>query len=125
MFFNDENFTICRICGESNLFGTSKCQNCKSTLNNRRFRINNDRNNNTNSSYPKIKKLIIEKLEAKKMTFDLYTKDSICCICQENILEGQSIYILSCTHCFHQNCANKWFEKKNQCPYCRKKYLFY
>ena len=66
------------------------------------------------------------------MTFDLYSKDKegaleprICCICQENISVGQYAYFLLCTHCFHRNCADKWFEKKSECPYCRKKYLFY
>ena len=140
MFFYDENFTICRICGESNIVHNRNCQNCRSRLNNRRnIFFDNWLHRNSSlinaldedSDY-NYNKHIIEKLEVKIMAFDLCGKDKngaseprICCICQDNIEVGQSIYFLSCTHCFHRNCANKWFEKKSECPYCRKKYVFY
>ena len=147
MFYNEGNATVCSICGESNYYDNLRCQNCRSRLTNRRNNrnrflsyINNSNNeleidsNNlfprTNSIY-KYNKPKREKLIIKIMTYDLYNKDKngliepkICCICQENIELIQEIYLLSCSHCFHQKCDSKWFAQKSECPYCRKKYIF-
>ena len=149
MFFNDNYYSVCRICGERNIFDIMRCQNCRTRLNNRRNNniiplvnyLNNDDNiplNNFNNIFPEIKsnytynKPINEKLVTNIMTLDLYNENNngdlepkICCICQENIEITQKIYLLSCNHCFHKKCAIKWFAEKSQCPYCRKKFIFH
>ena len=40
-----------------------------------------------------------------------------CPIC----LEDGVLYQLNCKHGFHMNCIDKWINKKNNCPLCRKK----
>ena len=42
--------------------------------------------------------------------------EDICVICQE--FEGSWCKLLSCSHQFHVDCINDWFEKKNICPMC-------
>ena len=139
------NYHICRICGESNYIGCRRCQNCRVLIrrNNRANSVafsNNRRNNNNNININNINQIennevkidrpiYIEELEVKKMNFNLYNKENnklepkICCICQEAIEYGNNIYLLSCNHCFHQNCLKKWFNQKSECPYCRKRFI--
>ena len=43
-----------------------------------------------------------------------------CSICQEHYTEGQAIRcITSCTHKFHKECVDRWFERNVHCPICR------
>ena len=142
--FYSNNYHICRICGESNFSDSRRCQNCGVFLrrNNRgnsvsfsNIRRNNNITNNNNinqieNNEVKIDRPIyIEELEVKKMNFVFYNKENnkiepkICCICQETIEYGHNIYLLSCNHCFHQNCLKKWFNQKSECPYCRKRFI--
>ena len=142
--FYSNNYHICRICGESNFSDSRRCQNCGVFLrrNNRgnsvsfsNIRRNNNITNNNNinqieNNEVKIDRPIyIEELEVKKMNFIFYNKENnkiepkICCICQETIEYGHNIYLLSCNHCFHQNCLKKWFNQKSECPYCRKRFI--
>ena len=142
--FYSNNYHICRICGESNFSDSRRCQNCGVFLrrNNRgnsvsfsNIRINNNITNINNinrieNNEVKIDRPVyIEELEVKKMNFIFYNKENnkiepkICCICQETIEYGHNIYLLSCNHCFHQNCLKKWFNQKSECPYCRKRFI--
>ena len=142
--FYSNNYHICRICGESNFSDSRRCQNCGVFLrrNNRgnsvsfsNIRRNNNITNNNNinqieNNEVKIDRPIyIEELEVKKMNFIFYNKENnkiepkICCMCQETIEYGHNIYLLSCNHCFHQNCLKKWFNQKSECPYCRKRFI--
>ena len=141
------NFHTCRICGENNERNSRRCQNCGVLIrrNNRgnsvsvfSNRMNNNNNVNViNNNINRIEineikidtKIYIEELEVKKMDFRLYNKENNrldpkkCCICQETIEYGHNIYLLSCHHCFHQNCLRKWFTLKTECPYCRRKFI--
>ena len=43
-----------------------------------------------------------------------------CTICQDAMEEGQTIRVLSdCTHRFHQECIDTWFQSHVTCPTCR------
>lgn len=44
-----------------------------------------------------------------------------CVICREDYKEDDDIIGLACTHGFHKVCVIKWFEKMDNCPYCRQK----
>ena len=43
-----------------------------------------------------------------------------CAICMEDIVQGNKVIELSCSHMFHAPCIFKWVKDKNSCPYCRK-----
>ncbi|CAI2375460.1 unnamed protein product [Moneuplotes crassus] len=46
-----------------------------------------------------------------------------CVICLDSI-EGQvSICLVDCGHRYHQECINKWIEKDDNCPICRRKII--
>ena len=145
MLFGFREFVSCQICKERVSINYPTCPNCKSRIINRNRNRNrnairnhiNQINNNishqinlniNNENY--IKLPYKEKLQTKKMTFQLYNRNDlnleapICGICLANIEYGQTIYLLPCKHLFHKYCANKWFEKKSECPYCRKKVNF-
>ena len=41
-----------------------------------------------------------------------------CCICLDN--NKKDLIILKCNHIYHKDCIDKWFDKENSCPLCRK-----
>ena len=46
--------------------------------------------------------------------------DRVCSICQQNYIEGEFIRkILHCSHYYHQDCLDKWFENNVKCPECQ------
>ena len=144
MFLRDNE--ICNICGESIEMisdDIQRCPNCRARLLNRNHNfisnrnhlslinnniftgINSNRSDRKDNIFPKN-----EELKEIEMTLNLYNKknDKLeppdCCICLDEILYGQFIYLLSCNHLFHTECAYKWFKKKSECPYCRKQFNF-
>ena len=44
-----------------------------------------------------------------------------CTICLE-VMNGKILRRFNCNHEFHINCCEQWFESKNSCPNCRKKF---
>jgi hypothetical protein len=50
---------------------------------------------------------------------DLMNKNLSCSICFEEYIKKSQVSVLSCEHCFHKNCIQKWAEKNNSCPICR------
>lgn len=47
-------------------------------------------------------------------------EERTCAICQENQTSGQAIRRVNhCTHEFHKNCVDLWFERNVRCPVCR------
>lgn len=46
--------------------------------------------------------------------------DSNCSICQDNFKKGDEALKLPCTHLFHSQCINPWFETSRKCPNCQK-----
>ena len=63
-----------------------------------------------------LKKYHIIKLENS----DLFLQDE-CPICLENLMVGDSIYLIPCCHYFHKNCLKDWILIENDCPSCRMK----
>ena len=137
---NNDEYTICNICRESTISSNLRCQNCRARLPinyiSHRNRITNINliipiQRTENESLIKINNLPVkEELKDRSMTIELYNKGKngklespLCVICQDNIEYGQHIYLLSCKHFFHKNCAKKWFYEKSECPYCRKKFI--
>jgi hypothetical protein len=48
------------------------------------------------------------------------TEANQCAICQEAYVDGQGIRrITRCTHEFHLNCIEPWFQRNVHCPVCR------
>lgn len=41
-----------------------------------------------------------------------------CPICLDEIKEEDK-KIIKCSHVYHKECINKWFERSHQCPLCR------
>lgn len=48
-------------------------------------------------------------------------KDKDCVVCADAFEVGQTVIRLpACGHVFHQDCALKWLQQHNTCPYCRR-----
>ena len=62
-----------------------------------------------------------EQIEAGTiLTTALQTQDDNCSICQDPIEQNQSMRMIRhCSHRFHQDCIDTWFEQHVSCPTCR------
>lgn len=49
-----------------------------------------------------------------------YQYENDCPICMEPIFKNQIKTLESCSHYFHEHCVNRWLEKNETCPMCRK-----
>ena len=49
------------------------------------------------------------------------TEDVLCCICHEEMQQGDRVLALSCEHTFHHNCVKEWLGVADTCPTCRLK----
>lgn len=49
-------------------------------------------------------------------------RTSVCSICIEQIVTGQTAIDLQCNHSFHEECLITWFNTHNTCPMCRRIY---
>ena len=70
-------------------------------------------------------KQFVDSLQAIQVDDTMIQKKETCCICQEYLQQGETIYELPCKHKFHventcECCGIKpWLEKQNTCPVCR------
>ncbi|KAI5418074.1 hypothetical protein KIW84_042640 [Lathyrus oleraceus] len=59
----------------------------------------------------------------KAISYKIFEETSqikeLCCICQEEYMNGEECGKLECEHYFHMKCIKKWFTKKNMCPLCK------
>ncbi|KMZ56389.1 hypothetical protein ZOSMA_96G00650 [Zostera marina] len=46
-------------------------------------------------------------------------ENSSCSICQEQILQNETIVVLDCGHDYHFDCIKQWLLIQNKCPNCR------
>ncbi|KMZ56393.1 hypothetical protein ZOSMA_96G00690 [Zostera marina] len=46
-------------------------------------------------------------------------ENSSCSICQEQILQNETIVMLDCGHDYHFDCIKQWLLIQNKCPNCR------
>ena len=53
---------------------------------------------------------------------DIKNKELVCSICYCNYNSNMDCQVLPCTHKFHSTCLKKWFQKKQNCPLCRRHY---
>jgi len=66
-----------------------------------------------------------EVLPSRPLTESESLQDISCCICQDEIKEGEPVITLPCSHIFHSqndNCAGieTWIQKTGNCPLCKK-----
>ena len=48
-------------------------------------------------------------------------EDVICSICLSGIAHTQQFMIGDCFHTFHKKCIQRWFQEKQNCPFCTQK----
>lgn len=46
-------------------------------------------------------------------------EDAICSICLGKYQDNDELRELSCTHCFHVECVDKWLKINASCPLCK------
>ncbi|MES1919484.1 hypothetical protein MHBO_001309 [Bonamia ostreae] len=46
----------------------------------------------------------------------------VCSVCLENLDLGNELRSLPCSHFFHTECIDKWFELSTKCPVCNKNF---
>jgi Ring finger domain len=60
-------------------------------------------------------------LDTETDLYDLFGETGTCVVCQEDLKDGERVRSLtSCSHIFHAACIEPWFERKRECPLCRK-----
>ena len=69
------------------------------------------------------KKKIIIKIIKEIRELRLATEKSTCTISQDDIDEKSIIRKLNCSHCYHHDCIDQWFENNITCPLCMKKFI--
>ena len=42
-----------------------------------------------------------------------------CCVCLEDVCQGQRVRTLPCLHTFHADCVEEWLKNKKTCPLCQ------
>ncbi|KAL8216613.1 hypothetical protein R6Q57_023450 [Mikania cordata] len=61
-----------------------------------------------------------EKLSVILFHQDLYSKDSMCCVCLGEFEMNEKLHqIPSCQHMFHGDCIRNWLHSNTTCPLCR------
>jgi len=59
-------------------------------------------------------------IEAETELFDLFGETGTCCICFEDLQDGERVRaIRKCQHLFHTACIDPWLLRKAECPMCR------
>ena len=60
--------------------------------------------------------------QIKKLKRDYFDKkkyNDLCIICQNNFKDKEKVIVISCKHCFHEDCIVPWLKNKKQCPFCK------
>eukprot|EP01113_Clastostelium_recurvatum_P033848 TRINITY_DN4524_c0_g1_i1.p1 TRINITY_DN4524_c0_g1~~TRINITY_DN4524_c0_g1_i1.p1 ORF type:complete len:163 (-),score=34.08 TRINITY_DN4524_c0_g1_i1:101-589(-) len=52
---------------------------------------------------------------------DINSQSSTCAICLDDMLSGETVRPLLCTHTFHAGCIDTWLRKNAVCPVCKHK----
>jgi hypothetical protein len=67
-----------------------------------------------------IKREQIKLLSCKKVKASQVNGDFVCPICIEPFKQNEHYRELSCQHCFHKKCIDRWFKREHtDCPMCR------
>ena len=80
---------------------------------------------NLKNQFEKERQYILE----ESIHTSIYTQDEeLCCdICYDEIQKGQNYSELVCDcreKYYHYSCIQKWFLRKNVCPFCRQEFKF-
>lgn len=67
---------------------------------------------------PPAAKYIVENLPSVTMTDENESKVS-CAVCKDDILVGEMVNRLPCSHHYHGDCIVPWLNIRNTCPVCR------
>jgi hypothetical protein len=71
-----------------------------------------------------IKREQIKNLKCKRVKSHEVNVDFVCAICIENFKTNEFYRQLTCKHCFHKKCIDRWFKREhNDCPMCRTKVI--
>jgi len=79
-------------------------------------------------SLKKIPLKVYSSSAGSRSSLSYHGDDPVCAICIESYKDGDELFTLSCDHCFHKECANKWFfqgclnnvdNNAVNCPECR------
>ncbi len=57
---------------------------------------------------------------SRDQLFTMVGDESLCAICIDPLVDGSSVRILPCNHCFHEHCLGPWVKTKANCPSCRR-----
>ncbi|KAL5080379.1 hypothetical protein RYX36_008800 [Vicia faba] len=69
---------------------------------------------------PPAAKSFVENLPLVKLTEEeLEKKDVMCAICKDEVMAGEKVRKLPCSHCYHGDCILPWLNIRNTCPVCR------
>ena len=64
---------------------------------------------------------VSKKLKYTRKKFkELDKAENKCAICLENFKKEESVCLLDCDHVFHTHCIDKWGERQQNCPLCKK-----
>jgi len=63
----------------------------------------------------------IHSLPKKRVDQDVLGSDgkAECSICMDNVIIGDEVTVLPCTHWFHGDCVTSWLKEHDTCPHCR------
>jgi transcriptional antiterminator len=70
----------------------------------------------------KLKEKAVYDEQIKKLKRDYFDKkkyNDLCIICQNNFKDKEKVIVISCKHCFHEDCIVPWLKNKKQCPFCK------
>ncbi|CAL4115848.1 unnamed protein product [Meganyctiphanes norvegica] len=73
-----------------------------------------------NSGPPPLSDSKIEQIPTTIITKEQCDNGLQCSICMEDFCIQQSVRVLCCEHCFHNDCIRPWLELHGTCPVCRK-----
>ena len=75
----------------------------------------------TESMSPVIVRASAEELSAATTESSYTLTDvAVCSVCQDNIQRNENIRKINhCSHFFHKNCIDLWFQQNVRCPVCR------
>jgi len=51
---------------------------------------------------------------------EMKDNEKTCNICLEDFVNGDDVRKLSCSHCFHKNCVDRWLLQVSSCPICKR-----
>eukprot|EP01038_Epipyxis_sp_PR26KG_P005899 gene5899-8139_t len=83
------------------------------------FETANIRANGAQNKPKKMTKAMSIQLKNRVINLDMICSQPSCPICSEDLILGNYITQLPCSHIFHKSCVLPWLDMKQNCPICR------